>query len=85
MVETVNVYEAKAQLSKLLQRVAMGEEIVIARAGKPVARLVPEHAEPNQRPPRKSGGWRGRVHLAEDWDSNETNTAIAAAFGSGPG
>jgi prevent-host-death family protein len=40
----VNVHEAKTQLSKLLARVAAGEEIVIARAGKPVARLVPvEH------------------------------------------
>ena len=43
----VNVHEAKTQLSKLLARVAAGEEIVIARAGKPVARLVP--VEPKRR------------------------------------
>jgi prevent-host-death family protein len=41
MTETVNVYDAKTHLSRLLDRVAAGEEIVIARAGKPVARLVP--------------------------------------------
>ena len=38
---TVNVHEAKTQLSQLLQRISMGEEVVIAKAGKPVARLVP--------------------------------------------
>ena len=47
----VNVHEAKTQLSKLLARVAAGEEIVIARAGKPVARLVPvEHERPRRVP-----------------------------------
>ncbi len=41
MVQTVNVHAAKTQLSSLLDRVARGEEIIIARAGKPIARLVP--------------------------------------------
>ncbi len=41
MTETVNVHVAKTQLSNLLERVARGEEIIIARAGKPIARLVP--------------------------------------------
>lgn len=41
MAETVNVHQAKTRLSSLLARVAQGEEIIIARAGKPVARLVP--------------------------------------------
>ncbi len=48
MVETVNVHVAKTQLSSLLDRVARGEEIVIAKAGKPIARLVP--LAPMQRP-----------------------------------
>jgi prevent-host-death family protein len=41
MTETVNVHVAKTQLSSLLERVARGEEIIIAKAGKPIARLVP--------------------------------------------
>jgi prevent-host-death family protein len=45
MARTVNVYDAKTHLSRLLERVAAGEEIVIARAGKPVAKLVPIPAE----------------------------------------
>jgi prevent-host-death family protein len=50
--ETVNVYEAKTHLSRLLDRVAAGEEIVIARAGKPVAKLVPLPATEPRRPGR---------------------------------
>jgi len=50
MTETVNVYAAKTHLSRLLDRVAAGEEIVIARAGKPVAKLVP--LPPETRPQR---------------------------------
>lgn len=48
MAETVNVHEAKTRLSSLLARVARGEEIVIARAGKPLARLIP--LTPQERP-----------------------------------
>jgi prevent-host-death family protein len=51
MTETVNVYDAKTHLSRLLDRVAAGEEIVIARAGKPVAKLVPLSPEPSVRVP----------------------------------
>jgi prevent-host-death family protein len=51
----LNIAEAKAKLSELLDRALAGEEIVIARAGKPLARLVPV-----ERPePRKPGAWRG--------------------------
>ena len=47
MIETVNIYDAKTQLSRLVDRAAAGEEILIARAGTPVARLVPlEDAAP---------------------------------------
>jgi prevent-host-death family protein len=55
MCETVNVAQAKAKLSELLTRVEAGEEIVISRAGKPVARLVPAPAET---PRRIAGMWR---------------------------
>lgn len=57
MTEQVNVYEAKTHLSKLLERVEAGEEIVIARNGRPVARLVPTQRE---RPLRVPGAWKGR-------------------------
>lgn len=55
MVRQINIAEAKAKLSELLDRALAGEEIVIARAGKPLARLVPVEA----RQPRKPGAWRG--------------------------
>lgn len=75
--ETVNVYEAKTHLSRLLDRVLAGEEIVIGRAGTPVARLVPyQAAEP--RPPRALGAWRGRVQIADDFD--DLPDSIAEAF-----
>jgi prevent-host-death family protein len=54
---TVNVHHAKTHLSKLLERVAAGEEVVIARAGHPVARLVPI----NPLEPRKPGLAKGRL------------------------
>ena len=72
----VNVYDAKTQLSRLLESVEQGEEIVIARAGRPVARLVPL-ADVRTRVP---GCWGGRWALAEDWDSAAVNDAIAETF-----
>lgn len=71
----VNVHEAKTHLSRLLERVSAGEEIVIAKAGRPVARLIPyeESLEP-----RKPGGWEGRVWIADDFD--ELPPDLLAAF-----
>jgi prevent-host-death family protein len=62
----VNVHEAKTQLSKLLARVAAGEEIVIARAGKPVARLVPVEKKQAR---RVAGMDAGKVWIADDFDA----------------
>jgi len=61
----VNLYEAKSRLSALVERAAAGEEIIIAKAGHPKARLVP--FEP-AREPRKPGGWEGRIWIADDFD-----------------
>lgn len=72
----VNVHEAKTQLSRLLERVERGEEIVIGRAGRPIAKLVPY--APAQAP-RKPGGWEGKVWIAEDFD-DELPEEIMAAF-----
>ncbi len=66
MARTVNVHEAKTHLSKLLAEVDRGEEIVIARAGKPVARLVP--VEP-RRVPRRPGSAKGQIWIADDFDA----------------
>ncbi|HUP69554.1 MAG TPA: type II toxin-antitoxin system prevent-host-death family antitoxin [Acidimicrobiales bacterium] len=63
--EIINTHDAKTQFSKLLTRAANGEEIVIARAGKPMAKLVPFRI---QRQARKPGAWRGRVRVADDFD-----------------
>jgi len=72
----VNVHEAKTHLSRLLARVEAGEEVVIARAGKPVARLVPIE----QLAPRRSGLLAGKIWYADDWDSDEVNDEIARDF-----
>ena len=61
----INLYEAKSRLSALVERAAAGEEIIIAKAGHPKARLVP--LEPGRRP-REPGGWEGKVWVADDFD-----------------
>jgi len=62
----VNIHQAKTHLSKLLARVAAGEEIVISKAGTPVARLVPFQRLVKKRVP---GLDRGKVWIAEDFDA----------------
>jgi prevent-host-death family protein len=75
MTESVNVYEAKTHLSQLLDRAAAGEEIIIARAGRPVARLVALADSPGQRVP---GRWCGQVSISDDFD--DLPPEIEAAF-----
>ncbi len=75
MARTVNVYEAKAKLSSLLAEVETGGEIVIARAGRPIARLVKIGAAAGRRQP---GAWRGRIHIHDDFD--ELPRDVARAF-----
>jgi prevent-host-death family protein len=62
----VNLYQAKTNLSRLVERAAAGEEILIAKAGKPMARLVAA-ARPTRS--RKPGGWKGRVRIRKDFDA----------------
>jgi len=76
MTACVNVYEAKTHLSQLLDRAAAGEEIVIARAGRPIARLVGLGNAALER--RIPGGWRGKVSMTEDFD--ELPDELDAAF-----
>lgn len=68
MKDIVNVRDAKLHLSRLLKRVEQGEVIVIARAGHPIARLVP--LTPTHSP-RMPGLYAGQVWIAEDFDSDE--------------
>jgi len=65
MAMKVNTHEAKTQLSKLLVRVQAGEEIIIAKAGEPVARLVPIESNASN---RKPGTARGKVVVTADFD-----------------
>lgn len=73
--KTVNIQEAKTQLSRLLEEAANGEEIIIAKAGRPYVRLVPCLAE---RTPRVLGGWKGRGWVSDDFD--QTPEEVIAAF-----
>jgi prevent-host-death family protein len=77
----VNIHDAKTHLSRLVERAASGEEIVIARAGKPVAKLVPIEGARGE--PRRLGALEGKIRLAADWDSAEANEAVARDFGEG--
>jgi prevent-host-death family protein len=65
MAATYNMHEAKTQLSRLAERAASGEEIIIARGGRPLAKLVPIEQE---REARKLGLWAGQVWVSDDFD-----------------
>jgi prevent-host-death family protein len=73
--EQVNMHDAKTHLSRLVERVEAGEEIVISRAGRPVAKLVPIRGGGR---PRTPGVWRGRVVIHDDFDVLPPD--VAAAF-----
>jgi prevent-host-death family protein len=62
----VNIHEAKTHLSRLLARVSLGEEITIAKAGKPIARLVPIQQKLKERVP---GTDKGKIWMAPDFDA----------------
>jgi prevent-host-death family protein len=74
----VNIHEAKTHFSRLLQRVAAGEEVVIARAGVPVARLVPVIQKSNARP---LGFARGEVWVADDFDAPLPDDLLKQFYG----
>ncbi len=74
-----NIHDAKTNLSRIIERVEHGEEIVISRAGTPVAKVIP--LRPHRRTGR--GSLRGQLSLPEDWDTDEVNETIARDFGVG--
>ncbi|MEV0789455.1 type II toxin-antitoxin system prevent-host-death family antitoxin [Kribbella sp. NPDC050459] len=73
-----NMHDAKTQLSRIVERVEHGETILISRAGKPVAKVVPL-TDVRRRTGR--GSLAGRIRLSPDWDSAEVNEQIADDFG----
>ena len=76
--EQFNIHDAKTNLSRIIDRVEHGEEIVISRAGTPVAKVVPLTRRVDR---RGRGSLRGQLVMAPDWDSDEVNEAIAHDFG----
>jgi prevent-host-death family protein len=77
----VNIHTAKTHLSRLVNEVAAGEEIVIARAGKPVARLLPYAP---RREPRQPDLLKGQIWIAEDFDEPLPEEIMAAFRGECP-
>jgi len=63
--QLINVHQAKTHLSKLLDQVLAGEEVIIARHGKPVAKLSPMSADLQ---PRQPGALKGKIWMANDFD-----------------
>lgn len=70
--QIVNIHDAKTNLSKLIEKVLSGENVTIAKAGKPVAKIV---AYKKKMKPRKPGLWKGKVWISDDFDeeSEEIN------------
>lgn len=66
--QVVNIHQAKTNLSKLIEKILAGENVVIAKAGKPVARLV---AYKEKLKPRKAGLWKGKVWISDDFDDED--------------
>jgi prevent-host-death family protein len=73
--ETVNIHQAKTHFSRLVERAEAGEEIIIARSGKPVARLVPI-GQPTAR--RTFGQMRGLISVSDDFDAPLPDDLLAA-------
>lgn len=63
---TINIHEAKTHLSRFIEKAAAGEEIIIAKAGNPIAKLVPLHSLPSH---RNLGMFKGQLNVPEDFDA----------------
>ncbi|MGE5307078.1 MAG: type II toxin-antitoxin system Phd/YefM family antitoxin [Alphaproteobacteria bacterium] len=76
--DQVNIHQAKTQLSRLVDRVAGGEEIIIAKSGKPVARLVPYAPK---RAARRPGAMRGKIRIKKNFDAPLPKELLASFEG----
>lgn len=79
-VATVSIYEVKTRLSHLVERALRGEQVVITRHGRPVARLVPVV---RRRAPRRLGALRGKIRVAADFDAPLPEDLLALFEGGG--
>lgn len=79
--ESVNIHQAKTNLSRLLSRVELGEEIIISNRGTPIAKLVPFHIASNRR--TSLGLDRGRFIVPDDFDAPLPEEILAAFEGDG--
>ena len=77
----MGVHEAKTQLSALIREVQDGEEVLVTRGGRPVAKLVAVHSAQDGDPPKVRGGgmFAGQMHMAEDFEDDEE--LLAELFG----
>jgi prevent-host-death family protein len=66
--QTINIHEAKTHLSRLIERASKGESFIIAKAGKPMVRVVPIEPEP-QHKPQRLGFMRGKMRVPDDFDT----------------
>jgi prevent-host-death family protein len=72
-----NMHEAKSRLSQLVETALSGEEVLIAKSGKPVVKLVPFKASPK----RVFGLFKGQIEISKEFDSEATQQEIEAEFG----
>jgi prevent-host-death family protein len=76
-VKVVNMHEAKTTLSQLVEQAERGEEVLLARSGQPVARIVALR----RTQPRKLGQWKGRVRMSDDFDAPLPESELASWIG----
>lgn len=74
----VNIHEAKTHFSKIINQVLMGEEIIIARGGLPLIKLVPYIKEPSE---RKGGQFKGLIQIREDFDAPLPDDVLKHFYG----
>lgn len=80
--ENFNIHAAKTHLSKLIDKVEHGEEVIISKAGKPVAKIVPYAETQAPKQPRQFGQWTGKVWISPDFDAPDP--ALEKLFNEGP-
>jgi prevent-host-death family protein len=76
--KVVNIHEAKTTLSQLLESVIAGDEVIISKAGKPLARLMPDQIE---KKPRTPGYWKGQVRMSKYFDDPLPPEILAGFMG----
>ncbi len=81
VVTQFDIQDAQANLYQIIERVEHGEEIIVGRAGHPIAKIIPLSRTVNR---QGRGSLRGKLAIADNWDSDEVNEAVAHDFGPTP-